>query len=236
MSEKQLVDGELYESRFRFKERRSNARFYLVLLSIILAILVFHTHFKSIFSGVTVDGASMSRTLTDGDNLLMRYADGRKKAERGDVIVVYVYHYPEFYNRPVYPGQTSTKYLIKRLIAIEGDKVKCKDGQVSICYAGTDEYVDLYEPYAYYGENEWYKTRYDFEEYEVGEGEIFFLGDNRSSNKSSSDSRYKENHSSLDCLYKETDIYGVVPEWAIKQRTLLEALFFPTEFFKKLFQ
>jgi hypothetical protein len=40
------------------------------------------------------------------------------------------------------------------------------------------------------------------------------------------DSRYKEGGSRLDRLYKEDDIYGVVSEWAIANRTWLEKLLF----------
>ena len=66
----------------------------------------------------------------------------------------------------------------------------------------------------------------DFEEYEVGEGEIFFLGDNR---QNSLDSRYKEEYGGSHLsngLYKAEDIYGVVPDWAIAYKTPLEWLFF----------
>ena len=146
----------------------------------------------------------------------MRYVDDGEGLERGDVIVVYVGDYEEC--KGIEGG-----YLIKRLIALEGDKVKCHDGQISICYAGTTDYVPLDEPYAYYSNQE----IYDFQgqEYEVGEGEIFFLGDNRNN---SCDSRYKEFGGShlVGHLYKATDVYGVVPDWAIKHSETLEKLFF----------
>ena len=90
-----------------------------------------------------VDGSSMYKTLEHGEKLLMRYVENGEGLERGDVIVVYVGDYEECSN-------IKGGYLIKRLIAIEGDKVKCMDGQISICYAGTNEYVPLEEPYAYY--------------------------------------------------------------------------------------
>ena len=75
--------------------------------------------------------------------------------------------------------------------------------------------MELNEPYAYH------KWNYDFALYEVGEGEIFFLGDNRTN---SYDSRYQEGNSHLKTLYKADDIYGVVPDWAIRHKKFLKYL------------
>jgi signal peptidase I len=192
-------------------------------------VLAFRVYFARNYSGVQVSGSSMCQTLYDGEQLLMKNTDG-SDAKRGDVIVVYVGDYDEFMG-------TSTQYLIKRLIAVEGDVVCCKDGQIYICYAGTYdettpvEQLDFYpldEPYAYYRSEE-SKMNYDFQNqiYVVGEAEIFFLGDNRNN---SMDSRYKEmNGSHLKGLYRATDVYGVVPEWAMEHQEILEKIFFRSE-------
>ena len=198
------------------KEREEGYGLYIVLALMLFLALFFRFWWTNNYGGVVVDGSSMYKTLIDGEKLLMRYVEDGEGIERGDVIVVNVGDYEEC-------DGIEGGFLIKRLIAIEGDKVKCTDGQISICYAGTTEYVPLDEPYAYYSN----PNVYDFQdqEYEVGEGEIFFLGDNRNN---SCDSRYKEWGGShlKGKLYKATDVYSVVPEWANKYSETLETIFF----------
>ena len=211
-----LTNSTLYEERYHVKEKRSNMRFYVFIALFICAILFLRWYWTENFGGVTVSGHSMDKTLYTGEQLLMKHTDG-SDAERGDVIVVYVGDYEEF---NVTGGGEKTEYLIKRLIAVEGDRVRCEDGQIEIKYAGTDVWVDLNEPYAYY----MHKQAYDLSEYVVGAGEVFFLGDNRNN---SQDSRYMQvGGSRLDCLYKRSDIVGVVPDWAIKNQKILEKIFF----------
>ena len=201
------------------KKKKSGYGFYIFLAVFVVLVFGLRIWWTNSFGGVQVDGDSMNQTLQDGESLLMRYVKDGQGLERGDVIVVSVGDYAEFAN-------SNVEYVIKRLIAIEGDKVKCTDGQVSICYAGTQEYVPLNEPYAYYdGIVGLDKYDYDFAEYVVGEGEIFFLGDNR---LNSCDSRYQERGGShlTGKLYKATDVYGVVPEWAMEHREILAGIFF----------
>ena len=93
-----------------------------------------------------------------------------------------------------------------------------------IQYAGCDGYEKLDEPYAHY-RSAYDKQSYDFGPYKVGEGEIFFLGDNRNN---SVDSRYGVTQGSHlpNRLYKTEDIFGIVPEWAIQNQEILEKIFF----------
>ncbi len=215
--EKDLTQSELYEECYRFQERRSNVRFVAWIAVLFLFVCCVRMYWVKNFGGVQVDGASMCNTLQDEEQLLMKYVKDAKEAKRGDVIVVYVGDYAEC-------ASVTSGYLIKRLIAIEGDTVRCIDGQVSIKYAGAEEYVNVDEPYAYYRTAQ-LKVDYDFGPYKVGKGEIFFLGDNRNN---SMDSRYEEEKGShlKNRLYKAKDIFGIVPDWAIKHQKILEKIFF----------
>ncbi len=214
MIENDFSNSELYETCYGYKEQSSTRRFILIVLALFLCLLGLRLYVYYNFVLVDVSGPSMKNTLQHGEKLLMERVDDNDKAKRGDVIVVDVRGYEEF-------ASSSTKFLIKRLIAIEGDKLYCKDGVIYICYAGQNEYVSLKEEYAYYLGD---KSDYDFIEYTVKKGEIFFLGDNR---QNSQDSRYKqEGGSRINRLYKVEDIYGVVPQWAIKYQKALEWTFF----------
>ena len=197
------------------KKKGSGYVFYIVIAVVLILFLGFRMWWVHNFGVVQVDGQSMMRTLEHGDELIMRFVKDGKGLKRGDVIVVKVRDYN------VTDGNgNEIDFLIKRLIAVEGDKVRCTNGRLEICYQGESEYVLLNEPYAYYDGN---MELYDFSEYVVEEGEIFFLGDNR---LNSCDSRYQEwGGSHLDDLYKATDVYGVVPTWAIEHKEMLEKIF-----------
>lgn len=193
-----LQDSIVYENCFHIKSIKSNNSFIVFIICLALLLCVGRYAFFYVYSGIYVEGSSMNETLKDGDCL---YANKRKEAKRGDIIVIDVAVYRE-------QGLFSSEYIIKRLIGVAGDKLYCSNGIVYIMYSGTSEYTALSESYVS-------SLTPSFDEITVGEGEIFFLGDNRSISKDSTE---------VGCL-KESDIYGVVTEWSIKNKTWLSYIF-----------
>ena len=123
---------------------------------IILVVVLIRTF---IITPVNVDGPSMDTTLHNGDILLLKKFD--KSFDRFDVVV--------FIKR----GKTEER-LIKRIIALPGEKVKCVSGFI---YVNNEEIEDIYA----HGDTA------DFQEYILGDDEYFLVGDNR---EVSYDSRY----------------------------------------------
>lgn len=109
--------------------------------------------FLMFFRIATVQGNSMDKTLADGNKLLLGttlYKLG--KPEYKDIVVI---------KRDDLP----VKYIVKRVIGVEGDKVRIKDNQLYI----NDELIQ--EGYI----NEEMKT--DDLELTVPEGKVFVMGD-----------------------------------------------------------
>ena len=147
---------------------------------------------------VTVQGESMLQTLDNGDRLII--SDLNYTPERGDIVVI---HDPE---EVKFSGP-----IIKRVIATEGEKVTVnyvaktvsvtdKDGKAFLLeepYINTEDCSDGYRRYEKCQHGWPHPANYmmlsdeDMSdmivEFEVGEGEVFVCGDNRSH---SLDSRY----------------------------------------------
>lgn len=115
---------------------------YIIIIVVVIIIRCF------IITPVRVDGPSMNNTLYDGDIMMLVLFD--KNYQRNDVVV---------FNK-------KDEKLIKRVIALPGEKVKCVSG---IIYVNNEEYEDIHAN----GKTE------DFKEYILGEDEYFVMGDNR---------------------------------------------------------
>ncbi len=168
------------------------AAFLLLILAVIVALNTF------VYTFVLVDGRSMMPTLSDGDVLV---ANKIKDFERGDIVIIE-------------GKKINGEPLIKRVIAVGGDSVKIENGRVYLKKSGEADFTELEEPYlesegiTYYPDI----TDPDCTEAqirEIPEGEVFFLGDNRTD---SSDSR----SSFGNC--KSEDISGVIENWSLSAR------------------
>ncbi len=152
---------------FLFSMRTTNPLFEILQFALIALIIVVPIR-TFIAQPFIVSGASMEDTFHSGEYLIVDQASYYfSKPERGDVIIF------------KYPRDTS-KFFIKRIIALPGDTIKIENGKVTLY---TDEYesgIVLEEPYVKSME-----ASVNIEE-TLEDGEYFVMGDNRDQ---SSDSR-----------------------------------------------
>lgn len=180
---------------FLYKKQDKRGNLFTLVLCVILAVVAIGGFwFRHTFIRLEVDGASMEQTLQDGDLL---YLQRNRTVKRGDIIVIDVTDYAELFNEKEHK---SPFYIVKRAIALEGDSVEYRNGHVWLKKAGETEYSLLEESYQYIDRafERSYRT-------DVGEGEVFFLGDNR---------RISLDSSRVGCLPLK-NIVGVVTEWSM---------------------
>ena len=112
-----------------------------------------------------VEGKSMEHTLQDKDILLLNRRSYKKKnLEYRDIVVIDTFN-----------GENN--FIIKRVIAIEGDTFEIKNNKILL----NDKELD--EEYTKLGENTKYE---DFSKITIPKDKIFAMGDNR---ENSADSR-----------------------------------------------
>lgn len=135
-------------------------RFILDILETLVLAVVLYFGINAVSARVRVDGFSMRPTLQDGEYILVnKLAYTFSEPVRGD-IVVFVF--------PINPEED----LIKRIIGIPGDTIAIQNGVLSVNGVVVDEpYINA--PPAYSGT------------WQVSEGELFVLGDNRNDSRDS---------------------------------------------------
>lgn len=169
------------------EEKVNWKQFFFDLIETLLLAVVLYLGINAISARVRVDGFSMVPTLQDGEYVLVSKVTYRLgQPQHGDIIVF------------KYPGEPPQD-LIKRIVGLPGDTVKVSGSVVSV------NGQPLVEPYiaaspVYQGE------------WQVPDGFLFVLGDNRND---SSDSHAwgllpKEN-----VIGKALLIYWPPPEWKI---------------------
>lgn len=172
--------------------------FTTVLLCLIVGFAVFRIAFGLTYFRVYVVGASMEGTLNgavaenaEGGDYV--YAFRTSTPHRGDIIVI----------------DTADKPIIKRVIALGGDKVELKEG---VLYVNG---IIVEEPYVSGDNNTPSEPRNTFPETEIPEGHMFFMGDNRDV---SIDSR-SEKYGTLPV----DNMMGVVANWSMSFKSAVTA-------------
>ncbi len=191
----------------------------IILLSSTLIILN-----RVVFFSVYVDGPSMSPTLSSGDVL---FVNKKFELKEGDIIVID--------GEKQNDNGTGYEWLIKRAIVIgEKDAVKVveiKNGKVFVGYKN-QILEELKEDYLKKGtitepdEDNLGEYGQPITRWEINEGEVFYLGDNRGNSR---DSRSEYG------TCKTSQVKGVVSDFALSFRWLSGFMYNASNFFKDLF-
>lgn len=168
-------------------ESSKSSNFVIVLLTVLIVIMIALIGFRYTLISIQVEGSSMEPTYYTGDLLV---ANRFKAPKREDTVVIDI--------------EESGKWIIKRVIGIEGDTVKIENGKVYRKTASDTDFVMLNEEYV--------KGSTKVEDgsvsvWELGKDELFFLGDNR---ENSRDGRYYG-------VRNKSDVVGVVTEWSVEK-------------------
>lgn len=129
---------------------------HLIYAAVLLLILGGIFTSRQFITPVIVSGHSMDTTLDDGMYGFSSNIKDGTEIERGDIVIV----------------STDSKVIIKRIIGLPGETIKCEDG---IVYINNEPIVEDYAT----------GTTDDFDECTLGENEYFVMGDNREHSKDS---------------------------------------------------
>lgn len=131
-----------------------------------------------IFRSFNVEGPSMERTLFTGDRLIVNripvtLAQLQNRSyvpERGDIIV---------FKNPRFVAGVGEEYIVKRVIAFEGERVTVSSGRITVY---NDEYPEGFNPDdAFHGEPG-SPTSGEVPSVTVPDGTLFVSGDHRQEN------------------------------------------------------
>jgi len=142
-----------------------------IIQCLVVAVLATFSYFlisRYILQSVQVVGASMSPTLQDADRyFLNRWVYDLREPRRGEIVVL--------------KDPTDGAYCVKRVIALPGEAVYLKNGQLFV------NGRELPEPYLPAGSKTFTPEKEQEEMVAIGKNRYFVLGDNRNN---SFDSRF----------------------------------------------
>ena len=132
-----------------------------------------------IFQSFTIAGSSMEPTFKDGDKAIINrlpltwanFTNTKFIPKRGEIIV---------FENPQFIDGMKDQYIIKRVIAFAGEKVKVEKGKLTVY---NDKHPDGFSPDDNFNNEPKKYTSHDGE-WTVPENEIFVSGDNREGNNS----------------------------------------------------
>lgn len=148
----------------------------IFVISVIIGTALINTF---VFQSYTVVGQSMEETLHNGERIIVnrlpitwsKLQNKDYTPERGDIIV---------FENPNYTAGMKDQYIVKRVIAFSGERVKVENGILTIY---NDKFPDGFNPDdGFNGEPKKY-TSHDGK-WVVPDKEIFVAGDNREGNNS----------------------------------------------------
>lgn len=130
----------------------------------LIILIVFLTAFSLTFQSAIDVGISMYPTCADGDMLLVRRLYREDKIYRGDIVYLNL--------DPVeYPALGNATKLLKRVIAVAGDEVRIEETGLYVNgELQRESYVSL---------PTWYEEDTIYGVWQISEGKVFVMGDNR---------------------------------------------------------
>ena len=223
-----MPDNQIQVSENEIKTEQKKSIIEIILWIVLILIIALSSTLivlnRVVFFNVYVDGPSMNPTLQSGDVL---FVNKKFEVKEGDIIVID--------GEKLNAQGTEYEWLIKRAIVV-GEKnavkvVEIKDGKVFVGYKN-QVLEQLKEDYLKEGtvtepdNNNLGSNNQPISRWEIGEDEVFYLGDNR---EDSSDSRSEYG------TCKINQVKGVVGDFALSFRWLSGFMYDSSEFFKNLF-
>ena len=150
---------------------------FFFIISVTIGVVLINSF---IFQSFTIVGGSMENTFHDGDKVIIsrlpitwaNLKNTNYTPKRGEIIV---------FKNPHYQPGMKDQYIIKRVIAFAGEKVKVSDeGKVTVF---NSQHKDGFNPDFNFNNEPKKYTSHDGE-WTVPENEIFVSGDNREGNNS----------------------------------------------------